>query len=195
MYRSFQACRVSMYAEFTGGGTYLWVLSSFFGDSLAFSGPFREQPGQPHHGPAHPGSLGGIPAPVGVGIPQAHFQVEEPFYIFYSHRGEVHPVWSFRSGTLHSTFQAEAQLLAVNSDCYGRRKPGSHTNPSSSVCSLFFFQTQSGESNSSGPTAVEHQGRRWLCTVGRVCHVSLRAGSLLGKHRDWTHSSLPTRKK
>ena len=48
-----------MYAEFTGGGTYLWVLSSFFGDSLAFSGPFREQPGQPHHGRAHPGSLGG----------------------------------------------------------------------------------------------------------------------------------------
>ena len=111
-------------------GTY--VRSIFFGDSLAFSVPLREQPGQPHHGRAHPGSLGGIPTPVGVGIPQAHLQVGEPFYIFYSHRGEVHPVWSFRSGTLHYTFQAEAQLLAVTSDCYGRRKPGSHTNPSSS---------------------------------------------------------------
>ena len=48
-----------MYAEFTGGGTYLWVLSIFFGDSLAFSVPLREQPGQPHHGRAHPGPLGG----------------------------------------------------------------------------------------------------------------------------------------
>ena len=142
---------------------------------------------------------GGIPTLVGVGIPQAHFQVEEPFYIFYSQRGEVHPVWSFRSGTLHSTFQAEAQLLAVTSDCYGRRKPGSHTNPSSSfwtVCSLFFFQTQSGESNSSGPTAVEHQGRRWLCTEGRVCQVSLRAGMCSpSDFSDKTHSSPPTRKR
>ena len=60
-----------MYAEFTGGGTYLWVLSSFFGDSLTFSGPFRKQPGQPHHGRAHTGLLGGIPTLVGVGIPQA----------------------------------------------------------------------------------------------------------------------------
>ena len=32
--------------------------------------------------------------------------------------------------------------------------------------------------------------------MGRVCHVSLRAGMCLpGKHRDWTHSMPPTRKK
>ena len=48
------------------------VWSFFFGDSLAFSVPFREQPGQPHHGRAHPGPL---LTPVGVGILQAHFNL------------------------------------------------------------------------------------------------------------------------
>ena len=44
-----------------------------------------------------------MPTPVGVGIPQAHFNLHEaPFNIFFI-RGEVHPGWKFSF-----YFQAEA---------------------------------------------------------------------------------------
>ena len=146
----------------------LWTLvlivrSIFFGVSLAFSVPSREQPGKPRHGRAQPGPLGGYRLLLEWVFFRLNLILLSPMCFVFFYRGEVHPVWSFRSRTLLSTFQAVALLLAITSDCFGRRKIGSHTNPYSSfwtVCSLFFFQTQSGESNSSGPTTVEHQGRR-----------------------------------
>ena len=86
-----------MYAEFMGGGTDLRVRSFFFGDSLAFSGPFCEQPGQPHLGRAHPFSLGGYRLLLeGVFLRIALGQVSPFLCFFFSHsqRGEVHSKWN-----------------------------------------------------------------------------------------------------
>ena len=56
---------------------------------------------------------------------------------------------------------AEAQLHAVTSDCYVRRKPGFHTDPAYSLAQFLpCLESQGGESNSSGPTSAEHQARR-----------------------------------
>ena len=136
-----------------------------------------------------------MPTPVGVGIPQAHFNLHEaPFNIFSS--GEK----STQGGILASTFKQKpfrtlrkffkfrkrlplqllrpvgVRVLSLTQTGHTGEAARSHTNLdclSLSASSLFL---QGGESTARDPTPAEHQGRRWKCTVGRVCHVSLRAG-------------------
>ena len=73
--------------------------------------------------------------------------------IFY--RGDVHPEWNFHLSAASATARNHKGSAF-------EEEQGSHTNPASSSLQLCFLgsRPQGGESNSSGPTPAQHQGRR-----------------------------------
>ena len=116
-----------------------------------------------------------------------------PLRFFYiSSRRDVHPEWNLQF--YFSSRCATARSHQV--ECYGRRKPGSHTNTASSleqlVPSVFtrrVARARLGTHSCAAPREKEE------CAVDRVCHVSLRAGRCLpGKLSDATPSTSPTQK-
>ena len=171
-----------------GAGTYCTVLLLLRLPGLQCSFSITNREAAPLSSTAR--STGRIPTPVGVGILQAQFNFIEPYVLCIFYRGEVHPVWSCRSRTLLSTFQAVALLLAITSDCFGGGRsdltPIRIPHFGQSV-PFSFLQTQSGESNSSGPTTVEHQGRRrsvrWTeCVRSPLGQGCARQASFLTRH-------------
>ena len=131
------------------------VRSIFFGDSLAFSVPFREQPGQPHHGRAQPGPLGGYRLVLEWVFFRLILFLLRPlcFCIFY--RGDVH-----QCGILLYLCAASATARSHKWSAL-EEEQGSHTNLASSSLQFVFFVPVAGwREQGSGPTPVQHQGRR-----------------------------------
>ena len=104
---------------------------------------------------------------------------------------------STQSGNLHFYFSSRSTTARSHHVyCYGWRKPGSHTNPTSSpgqfcscVPSRRVVRARLGTHTCGAPTEKEE------CAVGRVCHVSLRSGMWSpGEVSDRTLSMSPTQK-
>ena len=136
-------------------GTYVRVRSIFFGDSLAFSVPFREQPGQPHHGRAHPGPLGGYRLLLEWVFFRLILILLSPlcFCIF---TGETSTSVEF-----YFTFVQQAQLHAATSGLHWRKSKCLTPTWLLLLHSLFScFPVAGWREQGSGPTTVQHQGRR-----------------------------------
>ena len=174
-----------------GGGTYLRVLSIFFGDSLVFSVPFREQPGQPHHERAHPGPLGGYRLLLEWVFFRLILICTSHLLVFYFFQGRRPPVWNF-----YFTFMQQAQLHAATKCSALEEEQGSHINrASSSLQFVFLFPSRRVARARLGTHLCGAPREKEECTDGRVCQVSLRAGMCSpGELSDKTHSTSPTQK-
>ena len=139
-------------------------------------------PGQPRE-LAHPGSLGGYRILLGWVCPFRLILIKmSPSRIFYFFQGRC----TTQSGILQSLlFQAEAQLHAVTK--WTAMVGGSQDLTPTLLLRLYSLfsmvpESQGGESNSSGPTPAQHQGRkrgvRWTECVtfplgqGSACQAS-----------------------
>ena len=117
---------------------------------------------------------GWMPAPVGVGIPQARFKIARAFFFKSSHlfRGEVHSEWK-----CHFELMQQAQLHTVTK---WTDTVGSHQSRLPHLNSLVLcLEPQGGGSNCSGPTPAKHQRakkvRRWTECVTSLLGWELRA--------------------
>ena len=131
----------------------LLVRSIFFGDSLAFSVPLREQPGQPHHGRAHPGPLGGYRLLLEWVFFRLILILLSPlcFCIF---TGETSTSVEF-----YFTFVQQAQLHAATSGLHWRKSKGLTPTWLLLLYSLLFFsQSQGGESKARDPLLCSTKG-------------------------------------
>ena len=116
----------------------------------------------------------------------------EPYFYFCA--------FSFTSGETSTQcgifdfylYAASAAARGHTADRYGRRKHGSHTNPTSSPGQFVpFCRPQGGQSFCSGPTSAKHQ--RWRRSA--VCRVSLRDGWLALASCLTRHTQRPRHKK
>ena len=154
MYRSLEAGRVSMYAEFMGGGTYLRVRSFFFGDFLVFSVPFREQPGQPHHGRAHPGPLGGYRLLLEWVFFRLILILLSPLCFCIFDRGDVQQCEILLHLYAASATARSHKMICIGGRARVSRQPGFFF---STVCFLG-SQSQGGESKARDPLLCSTKG-------------------------------------
>ena len=166
------------------------VRSIFFGDSLAFSLPLRGQPGQPHHGRAHPGPLGGYRLLLEWVFFRPILILLSPLCFCIFLQGRRPPVWNFTLPLCSKRNCTQPQVV-----CTGGRA-GSHTNlASSSLQFVFFFPSRRVARARLGTHSCAAPREKEECTVDRVCHVSLRAGMCLpDKLSNVTLSMSPTQK-
>ena len=134
-------------------GTYVRVRSIFFGDSLAFSVPFREQPGQPHHGRAHPGPLGGYRLLLEWVFFRLIVILLSPLcFVFLQERRP--PVWNFTLPLCSKRNCTQPQVVCTGGRARVSHQPGFFF---STVCFLV-SQSQGGESQAGDPLLCSTKG-------------------------------------